>query len=204
MLITSHNKGIVRHVIKSSTFKRNLKMSENQILEEDSDIIYLCASISHYSGKPLSILSFICKEEDDNLVLGFTEAKEYDFNGKNKFTLITDSTVSSDFDVHFKPEDFHDALQAFYELNTKQQIDFDDSLLRFAINENIQPNGVNENGKIRYEIDSLSNGNIAILATCLYFINHKKSDSGLEACLKLKKASESLYDPELGSIFSIF
>lgn len=171
--------------------------------EKDANIIYLCASISHYAGNPLSILSFIYTEDDGNMVLSFSEAKNYEFAGKNKLTLISDSTISAEFDMHFKPENFHEALQAYYELKSQNLIFLDESLLRFSINENIQPNGVNENGKIRYEIDSLSNGNIAILATCLYYINHQKYTKGLDACSNFIEASQSLYEPSVGVIYTI-
>ena len=169
----------------------------------EEDIIYLCTSISHYADKPLSLLSAIYQEEDGNQVLSFLKARDYNFDGKNKFILITDSTISSEYDFHFKANDFHEALQAYNELKSNDLIIVDETLLRYDIHQNIQPNGVGDNGKIRYEIDGLSNGNIAILATCLYYMTYQKNKKGIEVCSMMVEATQSLYSFEAGTIITI-
>lgn len=166
----------------------------------NDDVIDLCASIGHYAEKPLSITSAITTEENGRALLLFDCATEYDFEGKDKFILITDSTISEEFDMLFKPNEFHEALEAYHELKVRDQIDLGEELMRFDISQNIQPNGVTDNGKLQYDIDGLSNGNIAILATCLYFIRYIKNVGVLEACTKFAENSKSLYEP--GTILS--
>lgn len=61
--------------------------------------------------------------------------------------------MEQDFDVLFKPEEFHQAFKIYNEMNNNDDIDIPNELQSYKLNENIQLAGVSDNGKFKYDID---------------------------------------------------
>ena len=141
--------------------------------EDDEDSGLICATFTRYQGQPVSIKSGVELEEDGSLCLYFMEEDATNFEGKEQYTVISDSPTSRDFHVLFTTDQFSEALQAYNELKASGCIDIPDELLKHQVGDSIQVAGINDNGKFRYDVDGLTNGNMAILATCLYFLKYQ-------------------------------
>ncbi|UOO89166.1 hypothetical protein LVJ82_17245 [Vitreoscilla massiliensis] len=149
-------------------------------LENDNESGLICATFTRYQGTPLSIKSGIEIDDDGNMCLYLMEEDATNFEGKEKYTVISDSPVRRDFNVLFSPDQFSEALQAYNELKASGCIDIPDELLKYQVGDTIQIAGINDNGKFRYDVDGLTNGNMAILATCLYFMKYQTNEYALD------------------------
>ena len=149
----------------------------SEVENEDSGLI--CATFTRYQGQPVSIKSGVELEEDGSLCLYFMEEDATNFEGKEQYTVISDSPTSRDFNVLFTADQFSEALQAYNELKASGCIDIPDELLKHQVGDSIQVAGINDNGKFRYDVDGLTNGNMAILATCLYFLKYQANEYAL-------------------------
>lgn len=119
--------------------------------------------------QPISIKSGVELLEEDTI----------NFEGKDQYTVISDSPTCRDFNVLFTADQFSAALQAYNELKASGCIDIADELLKHQVGDSIQVAGINDNGKFRYDVDGLTNGNMAILATCLYFLKYQTNEYSL-------------------------
>ena len=84
--------------------------------EDDEDSGLICATFTRYQGQPVSIKSGVELEEDGSLCLYFMEEDATNFEGKEQYTVISDSPTSRDFNVLFTADQFSEALQAYNEL----------------------------------------------------------------------------------------
>lgn len=130
------------------------------------------ASFNRAMGQAVSIYS---SEVNGFLVI----AKMDKFNPikKENTVLISNNPLIRDCEMIFADDDFFNALEAYQALQGAERLVIQNDIARFRLENVIDLQGRKDNGDEKWNISTLENGHLAVLATCLYFYRHAKIDS---------------------------
>lgn len=135
--------------------------------------------------QPISILSVILAPNDKQPFSRLVIAKEsiFTLEKANNTALIVDNPLQENYDMLFNDGDFMHSVQAWKNLQASQRLVINHELSKHNPHNVLESIGRKDNGVEALNIDTLSNGNLAILATCLFFykqIQQEKANDMLE------------------------
>jgi len=144
-----------------------------------SDVTAIQVSISGYSGKPVTLLSIYKKEAQ---VLAISDERDFRLDKIEKCLVITND-AKLDRDCFFKEEFLKKAIVAYFGMKNGVSANNDgggrlvisEKAMRCNPENAIEIDGMDANGP-RYRVaESISNAQIAALATCWYADSQAKS-----------------------------
>lgn len=140
------------------------------------------AAFNKYLGQKISILSVILpqSEKRPQSVLVIAREENLHLSHDDETALIVDNPLQESYDMIFKENNFMESINAWRYLLSVGRVILQNDLAKYNPNNVIDITGTKENGKEDINIDMLQNGNVAILATCLFFyrqIQQEKTSS---------------------------
>lgn len=132
-------------------------------------------NISGYAGKPCSLFSVY---DTDKKILAISKEAAYN-NQRQKDCVLISNDKTADYDVLFTELNFANSLDDFFVLSNgvaqdgrSQRLVFSEKAARANPKNSIEKDGYNENGQ-KYSIaPTITNLQMAVLATC-YYANSK-------------------------------
>lgn len=151
------------------------------------------AVFSGFSNKPATVFA-LYDAENDHLYIN----KEAPFR-TDRFgdCLIISNVDLPERETLFELDMINDAINYFFEMTNSDRLEIQDAAVRCSPNNKIERDGINENGKFIYRIDTdISNGQVAVLAIAWHVKQAKVVSNMLDF-------QEKLFDLSSGEIYSI-
>lgn len=142
-------------------------MSNNDVL--------IRASFGKYDGKPTGILAMVMDVNGTPMLLFTNDETPAKFEPQTGFIFITDMPGLDSIMV-FEQTQFIQAIEAYRELKAKGILVIEPSLRKYDISDNVQIDGLKDSGRFNYQVQGVTNGAAAILATALYFKQHCRNE----------------------------
>lgn len=129
------------------------------------------AAFNRSQGQAISILSVILppSEKRKESILVIAKEQNLSIDRDSETALIVDNPLQENNDMLFTHQHFQAAFEAWQNLNASQRVIIENDLNKHNPSHVLETIGRKENGKGEINIDTLSNGHMAILATCLFF-----------------------------------
>jgi hypothetical protein len=133
-------------------------------------LLKIQAVFTGYEGKPCTTFTGVSEVEGVGPVLLMIEYRERPMVKIDQEVLLVTDTHGSDHDMLFRPEDLLEALEIYRDLSRRKIFEIDDpTMQRLKPDSAFEIDGLNPNGKQNLNFFGLSNGQAAVLATCLMF-----------------------------------
>lgn len=127
------------------------------------------SSISGYGAggaAPVALACFL-DEKTETLVIVRPVDPEAPIDREGGFSLVT-SGLLDDYDMLFTEDMLSEAVAVYFSMLGSDAVAIEDDCMRYAPEQFVRPDGLDEKGvKYRFS-DRMGNGAVAILAACLY------------------------------------
>lgn len=155
---------------------------------EESEDSLICATFGQYDGKPITILS-MATSIDGKEVLLIVDEEEPTYQLKDGYAHVTDLKQFDDAEMIFDQSRFIEALEAYRQLKATDSIIYDPKMVKYDVGDSVQINGLKDSGRFNYEVQGVTNGHMAVLATCLFHNKLKTHDD----CIEMTNMMELIY-----------
>lgn len=136
------------------------------------------AAFNLASGQAISIFSVLLPPSDKRKqsVLVIAKESHLSIERDENTALIVDNPLQENRDMLFTHHHFQPALEAWRHLNSSQRVIIENDLNKHNPSHVLETIGRKENGKEEINIDTITNGHMAILATCYFFYQQLQQD----------------------------
>lgn len=167
------------------------------------------AAFNRSHGQAISILSVILppSEKRKESILVVAKEQNISVSRDNNTALIVDNPLQENSDMIFTSANFQEAIEAWRNLSASQRVIIENDLNKHNPSNALEILGRKENGKEDVNIDTISNGHMAILATCLFFyqyLQQEKTNNMLSALSTWSESQLDDYSDDTGELSKFF
>lgn len=151
------------------------------------------AAFDRAHGDAVSVYSSVLTDDSGTERLVFAKKGVCNPSKMNATVLLVNNPLHPVYDMLFEAGDFQAALSAYKSLTTANRCLLHNDLKQYRPDNVIDLVGQKENGQEKYNMDTLTNGHLAVLASCLYFFRYTETQTNFNNAVDMMDKLNKLY-----------
>ena len=136
--------------------------------EGSNGVVMMRINVSGFGSNGKAATVFAAFDPSNDVLLIAREAEAYESSERPGFLHITNQARDEHHDAVFTDDDTHEAITAYLELDGLGLLTISPKVQRLTPSNKIERDGMDSSG-MKYRIQpDISNGQVAVLAACLY------------------------------------